>query len=82
LNIQTKLAKTPDLSNVSFKYYGFSDNFRKIKAKILTLHCPYDLKINLEEGAQPLVSPIYFLLASEQEAFKKFIEENLKMGFI
>jgi len=40
------------------------------------------LKINLEEGAQPLVGPIYSLLASEQEDLKEFIEENLNTGFI
>ena len=40
------------------------------------------LKINLEEGAQPLVGPIYSLSASEQEALKDFIEENLNTGFI
>jgi len=45
-------------------------------------HNTYDLKINLEEGAQPLVGPIYSLLASEQEALKEFIEENLNTGFI
>jgi len=33
-------------------------------------------------GAQSPVSPIYSLLASEQEALKDFIEENLNMGFI
>ena len=36
----------------------------------------------MEESAQPLVGPIYSLSASEQEAFKEFIEENLNMGFI
>jgi len=40
------------------------------------------LKINLEEGAQPLVGPIYSLSVSEQEALKKFIEENLNTYFI
>ena len=40
------------------------------------------LIINLEEGAQPSVDPIYSLLISKQEAFKEFIEENLNMGFI
>ena len=68
--------ETPDLSNVSSKYYEFAD------AETLPPHCPYDLKINLEEGAQPPVSPIYSLLASEQEALKKFIEGNLNIGFI
>jgi len=50
--------------------------------EVLTPHRPYDLKINLEEGAQPLVDPIYSLLASEQEALMEFIEKNLNMGFI
>ena len=75
----TKLAEAPDLSNVPFKYHKFADVFSKTKAEVLA---PYDLKINLEEGAQPLVGPIYSLLASEQEALKKFIEKNLNIGFI
>jgi len=77
-----KLAETPDLSNVPSKYHEFANVFNKTKAETLSPHCPYDLKINLEEGAQPLVSPICSLLASEQEALKKFIEENLNMSFI
>ena len=77
-----KLAEAPDLSNVPSEYYEFADIFSKTKAEVLTPHWPYDLKINLEEGAQPLVGPIYSLSASEQEALKEFIEENLNMGFI
>jgi len=78
----TKLAETPDLSNVPSKYHEFADVFSKTKAEISSPHRPYDLKINLEESAQPPVGPIYPLSASEQEALKKFIEENLNMGFI
>jgi len=78
----TKLAETPDLSNVPSEYHKFTDVFSKNKAEVLPPHCPYDLKINLEEGAQPPVGPIYSLSASEQEALKKFIEENLNTGFI
>ena len=77
-----KLAETPDLSNVPSEYHEFADIFSKTKAEILPPHCPYDLKINLEEGAQPLVGPIYSLSVSEQETLKEFIEENLNMGFI
>jgi len=78
----TKLAETPDLSNVPSEYHEFTNIFSKNKAETLPPHRPYDLKINLEEGAQPLVGPIYFLSASEQEALKEFIEKNLNMGFI
>jgi len=77
-----KLAETPDLSNVPSEYHEFADIFSKTKAEILPPHRPYDLKINLEEGAQPLVGPIYSLSASEQEALKEFIEEKINMGFI
>ena len=78
----TKLTETPDLSNVPSEYHKFADVFSKTKAEVLPPHCPYDLKINLEKGAQPLVGPIYSLSASEQESLKEFIEENLNMGFI
>jgi len=46
-----KLAETPDLSNVSSKYHEFANVFSKNKAETLPPHRPYDLKINLEEGA-------------------------------
>jgi len=78
----TKLAEAPDLSNVPSKYHEFADILNKTKAEVLDPHCSYDLKINLEEGAQPLVGPIYSLSPSEQETFKKFIEENLNTSFI
>jgi len=75
-----KLAETPDLSNVPSEYHEFADIFSK--TKVLPPHYSYDLKINLEEGAQPPVGPIYSLSTFEQEALKKFIEENLNTGFI
>ena len=77
-----KLAETSNLSNVPSEYHKFANVFSKTKAEVLPPHRSYDLKINLEEGAQPPVGPIYSLSASEQEALKKFIEENLNMGFI
>ena len=77
-----KLVETSDLSNVPSKYHEFANVFSKTKAEVLAPYHPYDLKINLEEGAQPPVGPIYSLSVSEQEVLKKFIEENLNMGFI
>jgi len=77
-----KLAETPDLSNVSSEYYEFANVFSKTKAEVLTPHRSYDLKINLEEGTQSPVGPIYSLSASEQKTLKEFIEENLNTGFI
>ena len=77
-----KLAEAPDLSNVFSEYHEFANVFSKTKAKVLASHYSYNLKINLEEGAQPLVSPIYSLSAFKQEAFKEFIEKNLNTDFI
>ena len=64
------------------EYHKFANVFSKTKAEVLPSHYSYDLKINLEEGTQSLVGPIYSLSASEQEALKEFIEENLNTGFI
>jgi len=77
-----KLTEAPDFSNVPSEYHKFADVFSKTKAEVLLSHHLYNLKINLEEGAQPLVGLIYSFSASEQEALKEFIEENLNIGFI
>jgi len=78
----TKLAEASDLSNIPSEYHKFANIFSKTKAEVLLPYHPYNLKINLEEGAQPPVGPIYSFSASEQEALKEFIEENLNTGFI
>ena len=77
-----KLVEASDLSNVPSEYHEFANIFSKTKAEFLAPYCSYDLKINLEEDAQPPVGPIYSLSASEQEDLKKFIEKNLNTGFI
>jgi len=77
-----KLAKTPDISNVSPEYYEFTNVFSKTKTEVLTSHCPYNLQINLEESTQFPVGSIYSLLASEQKSLKGFIKENLNISFI
>jgi len=77
-----KLVEASDLSNFPSEYHEFADIFSKTKAEVLAPHHPYELQINLEEDAQPPVGPIYLLSASKQESLKKFIKENLNMGFI
>ena len=64
------------------KYHEFTNIFSKTKAEVLASHHSYDFKINLKEGAEPSISPIYSLLVSKQETLKEFIEENLNIGFI
>jgi len=78
----TKLAETPDLSNVPSKYYEFTDIFSKTKARVLAPHYSYDFQINLEEGTQPPVCPIYSLSASKKKTLKEFIQVFLNTSFI
>jgi len=77
-----KLAEASNLSNVPSEYHKFTDVFSETKAEVLASYCSCDHQINLKEGAQSLVGPIYSLLASKQEAFKEFIKENLNIDFI
>ena len=57
--------EAPDLSNVPEEYHEFADVFSKAKADTLALHHPYDLEINLEEGASLPINPMYSLSQSE-----------------
>jgi hypothetical protein len=48
-----------DLTNVPTEYHDLLDVFSKKRADTLLAHQPYDLKIELEDGATPPFSPIY-----------------------
>ena len=73
---------TVNLDGVPEEYHDFADVFSKTKARVLADHCPYDLKITLEEGASPPLGPIYSLSQEELLTLHKFIDENTAMGFI
>jgi hypothetical protein len=62
-------------------YHEFADVFSKVRADTLAPHRPYDIKINLEEGASPPIGPIYSLSASELKALCDFIDEHLNIGY-
>jgi hypothetical protein len=84
-NIAGRSAKTqeaPDLSPIPEEYQDFADVFSKAKAQTLPPHRPYDLKIELEEGASPPPGRIYSLSQSELQALREFIDEHLSLGFI
>ena len=76
-------SSTPvNLSALLEDYHDFTDVFSKSKAGKLAEHQPYDLKITLEKGTVPPFSPIYSLSQEELAALRKFIDENLAIGFI
>ena len=72
----------PDLSHIPEEYHDFADVFSKTNADTLAPHRPYDLKIDLEEGASPPIGPMYSLSQSKLVTLCEFIEENLWIGFI
>ena len=72
----------PNLSGVPQEYHNFADIFSKAKATTLAPHREYDLHINLEEGASPLLGTVYSLSQTELEALQTFIDEHLSYGFI
>ena len=72
----------PDLSGIPPEYHEFADVFSKTKADILLENCLHDLKIILEDGATPPLGPIYSLSKTELNTLCKYIDKNLRSGFI
>src|SRR5260221_4430801 len=70
------------LSGVPQEYHEFCNVFSGEKVNALAPHWPYNLKINLEEGAKPLHRPIYSLSPLELTVLREFLEENVKNSFI
>jgi hypothetical protein len=77
LRSATLSSSPPDLSGVPPEYHEFADIFNKGKANQLPPHCPYNLKINLEDGAAPPLGTIYSLSPIKLEALRKFLDENI-----
>ena len=69
--------EAPDLSHIPKEYQDFADVFSKAKADKLPPHRPYDLKINLEEGATPPIGAMYSLSQSELQTLREFIDEHV-----
>jgi len=63
-----KIPNSVDLSCILEEYHEFADIFSKAKANTLAPHQPYDLKINLEEGSNPLFGLIYSMSPSKLQS--------------
>ena len=75
-------ASESDLEGVPKIYSHFSDVFSKGSTDSLPPHQEYNLKIDVDESAKPLLGPIYPLSQSKVSALHEFIDEHLAMGFI
>src|SRR5258708_29494709 len=73
---------TNTLNNILAKYHDFSNIFSGEKVGTLAPHRPYDLQINIEEGAKLIHRPIYSLSPPELAALWEFLEEHTSNGFI
>lgn len=67
---------------VPSEYHEFLDVFSKATADELPSRRPYDHHIPIAEGAKIPTSRIYPLSASELETLAKYIEDNMRSGFI
>lgn len=79
--LHPKLSST-NLENIPSVYHDFADIFDKGLSDKLAQHCPYDLKIELEEGSSPTHTQLYHVSDLELDALKTFIDENIRRGFI
>src|SRR5258707_15890056 len=74
--IPLQATATDTLDSILAKYRNFCNIFSEEKAGTLTPHRPYDLQINVKEGAKPVHGPIYSLSPPEllviYEAFKSW----------
>ena len=73
---------TLDLSDIPEEYRDFADVFSKAKAEKLAPHQSYNLKIELEDGAQPLPGCMYSLSPLELKTLHEFLDEHLSLSFI
>ena len=71
-----------DTTNNTIKYHEFADVFSKTHADRLAPHRPYDLKIDLEDGASPPIGVMYSVSQSELQTLREFVEEHLAIGYI
>jgi hypothetical protein len=75
-------AEQVDLSGIPEDYHEYADVFSRFQASQLPPHRPYDLKIDLEEGAEPPIGRMYSLLDTEMTALREFLDDNLRNGFV
>ncbi|KAF7338861.1 Transposon Tf2-12 polyprotein [Mycena sanguinolenta] len=56
--------------------------FSDIEVNTLPPHRPYDISIDLEDGKSPPFGPMYRLSQDERDTLAKYLDENLRKGFI
>jgi hypothetical protein len=78
----SEVADTTQAKKLPSEYVSFQDVFEEKNADILPEHRPYDMSIDLKPGTVVPFGPIYNLSQPELEELRKYIDDNLKKGFI
>jgi len=84
-NIKKALAlkkHTNFATKVPVCYYEDLVVFLWKEANKLVEHQPYDHKIILEEGKQPVFGPLYGMFQNELLVLQKYLKKHLSKGFI
>src|SRR5258707_10123983 len=81
-NLILSQATAADTHSILAEYHNFHNVFSGEKVGTLAPHRPYDLQINIEEGAKPIHRPIYSLSPPELVALWEFLKEHTRSGFI
>ena len=63
-------------------YHSYADVFSVSESDKLPPHQTYDHAINLEPGIKPDHGPLYGMSRDELLLLKKYLEDNLRKGFI
>ena len=74
--------ETDPSTKVPVEYHDFLDVWSQKEADRLPPHRHYDHKIELEEGKTPPFGPLYSMSREELQVLQKYLEANLKKGFI
>jgi len=74
--------KLPKEELVPKEYHAFLHLFDRKTSECFPPSWPYNHKIELKEGFVPTSTKIYPLTQKEDEAAKKFVEDNLAKGYI
>ena len=64
------------------EYHEFADVFSRGDLDVLPPYRPYDHRVPVQENAKLPFSRLYSMLQNELEVLKKYLDDNLRKGFI
>ncbi|TKA72817.1 hypothetical protein B0A49_05481 [Cryomyces minteri] len=73
---------TDPATKVPEEYHDLLDVFSRHDADTLPARRAYNHKIKLQEGKEPTFGPLYGMSQDELRVLKKYLDDNLKKGFI